>query len=369
MSTAFYERWSHVLERYEAWWRGEPLECPIVRITAPLPVTVPQDRQASTGNLDYDFIPQDEADLYHWFSNPELVLPRLEHRVNATYYARDAFPWIDPVALSLAAIQAAFMGAPYYIDPQTLTGWAGAIIENWSTLPPLRFDPVNPWWLASLRLLEEAAHRCEGRYAIAIPDLQGGGEILALLRGTQRLALDLLDCPERIPSALEAVNRAWLAYYNVCNQVTFPCQGGYLDWLGIWSCTPAVTIECDFMVMVSPRMFNQFFLPALEQQTNWIGRTVFHLDGPQALPHLESLLSLPKLHAIQWIPTPDRPQMTDWIPLLKKIQDAGKSVVGECAPDEVVHLLRSLNRDKIMLTTQCNSQAEADTLVEEMQKV
>jgi hypothetical protein len=370
---AFAERRSHLLERYEAWWRREPLHHPIVRITAPCdpggqPERPPQADAPAEGSAHLRQSNHAAPPLYRWFTEPEIVLPRLERRIEAAYYAGDAFPWIDPVSLNLAAIQAAYMGAPYRIDPVTLTGWAGALIHAWSPAPPLQFDPANPWWTASLRLLEAAARRSQGRYAIAIPDLQGGGEILALLRGTEQLALDLVDCPDRIPPALDAVNRAWLEYYTACNQAVYPSQGGYLDWLGIWSSTPAVTIECDFMVMISPKMFRRYFLPALEQQTAWIERTVFHLDGPQALPHLDALLSLPRLHAIQWIPTPDRPQMTNWIPLLKKIQQAGKSVVVECAPGEVIPLLRSLNRDKIILTTQCGSKTEADALAEEIQK-
>ena len=38
-------------------------------------------------------------------------------------------------------------------------------------------------------------------------------------------------------------------------------------------------------------------VPALDQQTRWVERTVYHLDGPGAIRHLDALLSLPELDA------------------------------------------------------------------------
>ena len=163
--------------------------------------------------------------------------------------------------------------------------------------------------------------------------------------------------------ALEEINQSWLAIYQGCFEIIHQFQPGYVDWLGIWSEKPAVTVECDFSVMVSPRMFRRFFLPALAQQVDWIERTVYHLDGPGQIPHLDAILDLPKLRAIQWIPTPDRPAMLDWVPLLRRIQAAGKGVVVACTPEEVLPLLDSLDPGELILTTGCASIPEANDLL------
>jgi hypothetical protein len=312
--------------------------------------------------------------LLEWFTDPAIVLPRLERQVASTYYAGDAFPWIDPLSQGLAAIQTAFLGAPYRIDPVSLSGWTEPLFDDWGSRPRFEFDPKNPWWQACQRLLYEGSQRSQGtpgqppRYVISIPDLQGGGEILALLRGSEQLALDLFDCPEQIAPALEEINRSWLAYYQACYEIIHQYQPGYVDWLGIWSERPGVTVECDFSVMVSPRMFQRFFLPALAQQVEMIERTVYHLDGPGQLPHLDAILDLSKLRAIQWIPTPDRPAILDWIPLLQRIQAAGKGVVVACEPDEVLPLLDALDPYELILTTGCPSASEADDLLLAVQK-
>jgi 5-methyltetrahydrofolate--homocysteine methyltransferase len=327
------------------------LDRPVVRVTASAGQVEPEDR------------PGGKVALFEWLTDPEQVLPRLERRIAATCYAGDAFPWVDPVHLGLAAIQSAYLGAPYHIDPGTLTAWTEPVFEDWARRPSFDVDPANGWWRATQRLLSAGAQRGVGRYAISIPDLQGGGEILALLRGSQRLAMDLVDCPEQIAPALEEINATWLYYFQTCYALIHRWQEGWVDWLGIWSDEPAVTVECDFSVMVSPEMFRCYFLPAVAQQTKWIGRAMYHLDGPGAVPHLPALLDLPDLRAIQWVPTPDRPRQVDWIPLLSRIQAGGKSVVVDCGPDEVLPLLDALDPRRLLISTHCSTPSEAKTLL------
>jgi hypothetical protein len=357
MTFTFRDNWDQIRRRYESWWEGEPVETPMLRVTAP--------RSLAEVDLLPEPAPEEEEELYAWFTDPSRVLPRLERIVASTCYAGDAFPWIDPMSQGLAAIQAAYLGAPYRIDPHTLTGWTSPLFNDPAERPRFEVDPDNQWWMATRRLLEEGARQGGGRYIISIPDIQGGGEILALLRGSEGLALDLFDCPEWIPPALVEINASWLGYYNACYEIIHHYQPGYVDWLGIWSEKPAVTVECDFSVMISPRMFERYFLPAVAWQVDAVDRAVFHLDGPGATPHLEALLSLPRLKGIQWVPTPARPRPSDWIPLLQRIQAAGKRVVVACAPDEVLLLLGALDPQLLMLNTTCASHAEADALVGE----
>jgi 5-methyltetrahydrofolate--homocysteine methyltransferase len=349
------EEWIKIKARYEAWWEGQPLDYPLVRLTAPRAPVPPVSP------------PSDEAALFDWFSDPLQVLPRLERNLASTFYAGDAFPWLDPMSQGLAAIQAAYHGAPYRIDPLTLTGWTDPLFHDWQSRPSFRIDPANRWWQTTCHLLAEGARRSRGRYIVSIPDLQGGGEILALLRGSQELALDLLDCPEQIAPALQEINLAWHNFYCECFRIIHAEAGagaGYVDWLGLWSDKPAVTVECDFSVMVSPRMFERYFLPSVEQQVNWVGRAVYHLDGPGAIPHLDVLLSLPGLRAIQWVPTPERPRQVDWIPLLQRIQAADKAVVIACDPDEIPILLQALDPNHLVLTSTCASPQAALELLQ-----
>jgi len=356
MVTLNTEAWARAQQRYEAWWEGEMLDRPIVQVTAP------KDPEARG-----DEPPADEGAHLDWHTDPGKVIPRLERQVEGTYWGGDAFPLFFPVSLNLVAIEAAYLGSPYRLISESGTAWSEPIIDDWEDPPSLAVDPDNFWWCTTQRLLALAAERSEGRYCVGIPDLQGGGQIAVMLRGTERTALDLFDHPKQVKMLVKAVNEAWLYYFESCFEIIHLFMEGYVDWLGVWSEIPAVTVECDFSALISPGMFNEFFLPALEQQIEWIERTIYHLDGPGQLVHLDTLSSLAKLDGIQWVPAKDK--MSDWIPLLQQIQDAGKLLVLGCKPWEVKHLLTELKPEGVLLSTSCSSVEEAKGLVEDVERM
>lgn len=344
------EHWHLIRQRYEDWWEGKPARRPMIQLTAPRP------------GFTAEPMPEEETALIAWHTEPELVLPRLERSLAATAYYLDAFPLVFPVSPGLPAIEAAYLGCEYRFTRQT--AWLHPRYQSLRDRPPIQIDPDNFWWRATQNLLNAAAERWDERYAIGIPDLQGGGHIAAEMRGMQNFALDLLDCPQEAAALIEEVNHAWLHYYTACFEIIHTRTPGWVDWLGIWSEKPAVTVECDFAAMISPKMFERFFLPALEQQVRWVERTIFHLDGPQQLPHLELLLSLPELDGIQWVPGAGAAPMQEWIPLLRRIQAAGKRVVIACDPAELPLLLRELDAQGLLIAVNCASLEQAERLAE-----
>ena len=225
------------------------------------------------------------------------MLPRLEARIAATYTCGDAFAWADPLSQGLAAIQAAYHGAPYSVDPDTLTGWAGTLFEVASTpnlFLMLKFPGGRPrcgCWMPAPGWGENAGAPRSRIYRAAEKSWR-------FLRGSELLALDLVDRADEIGLAVVEINAAWWYYFQECYAAIHRWQPGYIDWLGIWSDAPAATVECDYMVMVSPRMFEGFFLPGVAEQVEMVERSLFHLDGPGAVKHLDMLLALPRLRGM-----------------------------------------------------------------------
>lgn len=351
--------WQAVRSRYEAWWQGDYAGGPLIQVTAPAGEAAREDEPPAAPDA-----------LFRWFTDPAAVIPRLQREVARTYYGGDAFPVIFPFSTGLPAIEAAYLGCPYHILGST--GWAEPLILDWDDCPPLQPDAQNAWWQITRDLLEAGAASSQGHYYTGIPDLEGGGEIIAMLRGTQPLAYDLLDHPQAVKKALEEEITAWQYYYLACFEIIhrftpylLGVMPGYVDWLGIWSERSFATVENDFSTMISPAMFREFFLPSLEQQIHFLDRSIFHLDGPEALPHLDTLLSLPRLDGIQWVLGPGDGQMTDWIPLLQKIQGAGKKVVAACQPAEVRCLIKEL-KPELLLNISCSSINQAEILLAEI---
>lgn len=342
------EDWPTVRQRYEAWWSCEVLDRPLVAITAPRTSIVEED------------VPAD--DLFDYWTNPERVMRRVESRLAATYYVGDAFPLAQPVGGGLVAVLAAFLGAPLRLI-DTRTAWSGHVIEDWEARPSFSFDPHNEWWLRVARLLAAGAERAPGRYCVAIPDLNGPGEVLARLRGTAPLALDLLENPDAVLAVMPEINQAWYRCWQACHGLIHQHTGGYVNWLGVWSDLPATDLQTDFSIMVSKPMFDRFFLPFIEEQTRLVQRTIYHLDGPGAVRHLDSLLDLPLLNAIQWVPGAGAPPVSYWLPLLHRIQARGKGLWLGAEPWEVPILLSELQPEGLLIKTDCASLSDATDLL------
>ncbi len=347
-------------KRIEAWWHNEIIDRVPIKVMAPRP-------SKSLEPLLFEPPERKRKNLEGYWTDPEEVIPRLENMVEATHWMGEAFPVVFPVSIGIAAISANYLGAPIKFL-NTHTTWSEPIIDNWENRPEFEFSSHNKWWRLSSKLLERAAQRAPGRYYVGIPDLNGPGEILSRLRGPERLAVDLIDNPRHVKRALEEINCAWLRYWTTCVGIIHQYIGGYLYWMGIWSELPSVDLQCDFSCMISSDMFNEFFLPFIEQQSEWIDRTIYHLDGPGALQHLDALLSLPHLTGIQWVPGAGASPTREWVPLLRKIQKAGKLIYISCEKEEVEFLLRELSPESLLLETYCDSIEVAQELLKKVKR-
>ncbi len=86
------------------------------------------------------------------------------------------------------------------------------------------------------------------------------------------------------------------------------------------------TIQCDFLALLSPELSRRYVIPALEEEASFLDRCTYHLDGPDCLPHLDDILAIKDIDAIQWVPGAGKPLMHEWMDVLKKCQAAGKGL-------------------------------------------
>lgn len=338
-------------ERVEAWWRGELTGRPIMQITSPSADAAPYDGPRTD-------------DLDAWWTDPAYVLPRLEHQLATTYYAAESMPVVYPVSTRIVSITNKYLGAPnVYVDRHTT--WSSPIIESWDARPALEFDPDNEWWRRSERLMRETVDLIQARgwdAFVGIPDLNGPTEVLSGLRGPQEFAMDFYDAPEVIAPAIRKVQDAWYEAYRRATGITSEC-GGYFTWLAVWSEVPMTDLQSDVSCLISKPMFDEYFLPFIAEQARRIDRTIYHLDGPDAVRHLDSLLAIPELDAIQWVQGAGAGRMTEWIDLLRRIQDGGKPIWAACEPDEVPVLCRELDPARLLLNVRASSPEEADATI------
>jgi hypothetical protein len=214
-----------------------------------------------------------------------------------------------------------------------------------SATPPL-FDDNNQYWQFSQRIAREAMSRLEGRALVAFPDLIENLDTLSALRGDIPLLYDLIERPGWVMDRLAEINAAYLQVFEVLYQRIKAADGSHVfTAFNLWGPGRTAKVQCDLSANLSPRMFRQFVVPPLTAQCAWLDYSMYHLDGTNALQHLDSLLETEPLRAIEWTPQAGRPGggSAEWYTLYRRIKAAGKSVqVVGVEDSELVPLLDAI---------------------------
>jgi hypothetical protein len=125
-----------------------------------------------------------------------------------------------------------------------------------------------------------------------------------------------------------------------------------------------VVSECDFHVLIGPQQFERLFLPDIARRAATAGRAAFHLDGPDATRHIDALLDVPEIQAIQFTPGAGTPSALVWVDMFRKIQQKNRSLLVFCPADEVLPLCEALSPEGLAVSVETGSMTadELDTL-------
>jgi hypothetical protein len=96
---------------------------------------------------------------------------------------------------------------------------------------------------------------------------------------------------------------------------------------------------------------------------------VYHVDGRGVARHLDHILAVPQINGIQWVQEMGeaRPIM-QWVPLIKKIQAAGKGVIVDLQPDELEPFLDAVKPQGIFLWVGTEDEEEQRAILKRLEK-
>lgn len=348
MPLAFKKDFEKAVERIEAWWEREIIDRVCIQVEVP-----PQEEELTP-----------PADLRERWTDVDYVITSAERKMSSTFWGGEALPVFYP---NLGPdVFAAYLDCDLQFGETT--SWSVPLITDWENPPPLRLDHDNRWWRLTQELTAQGIEAGQGKFIIGLTDLHGGGDALAALRDPQVLCQDLIDHPDRVKEAMVSLENIWFDVYEGLYGMIEPRMGGSTTWLRVWSSGRYYPVSCDFICMISKEMFEEFFLGEIIAEINWLDRSLFHLDGPGAVHHLDTLLAIPNLDGIQWVPGAGRDEMLQWLPLLKRIQEAGKCLHLSLKAEEIKALMAELSPKGLMLATTAGSIVEAESLLKEAER-
>lgn len=293
----------------------------------------------------------DCPDIHEYYLNPALRAEVNHYRLSLGYYGADVLPISDPDfgPGSLAT----FIGSEPGISRETV--WFNPCIMDEpepEKLPPLTFNPRNKWWQLTEATLRECVRLGKGKYMTGCPDLVENIDVLSSLRDPQTLMADMIERPEWVKQKVWEINQVWFtAYQRIYDIIKLGDGSSSFNAFKVWGRGKTAKLQCDASAMFSPDMFREFVVPALTEQCQWLDHSLYHLDGTQAICHLDALLEIEELDAIEWTSEViERGAHPRWFDMYKKIIAAGKSVqIMDVGSDDLKPLLNKIGRDGLYL--------------------
>ena len=336
---------------WEAFWAGEIIDRPCMRAVTPKDGIEQKPHPFGLHKPSDDFA---------------AIARAYDEYASTTNFAADAIPFFFPNFGP--DIYAAFMGAELEFAPEQGTSWPHPFVNDWADVTKRIERPGGFWWESARKFMSQAREIAKGKFGVAMLDLHSNMDCLADIRGPQQLCFDLIDCPDEVEAALNAVRKSYAEVYDGLFEAAGGPATGTSTWLPMYSSGKFSSVQCDFICMISPELARRFVIPCLEEEAAFLDHCCYHCDGPDALVHLDDILAIKDIQAIQWVPGTGNPQPIEWMDLLKRIQAAGKSLWLAGSPEEVKVFHKELKPELVTYDVYAASAAEADELIKWLKK-
>ena len=302
-----------VRKRLTTWWNGGDIGRPALLVVARREKPIEHIRE----------LPQPEGWITGYSTSD------MQYRINLglracihNHYLGEAVPTTSPdLAPNCLAL---FLGCKGVETPDSV--WCEPFLHD-PEQAKFEFRKDNFYWDFSRRLGEQLLLQGKGKFLITFPDLIEGLDTLAAMRGTQQMLFDLIERPAWVQKCLRQITDRYFHCYDILYDLYRDEVGGSNFWA--WAPGRLLKLQCDLSAMIGPDMFGEFMVPVLTEMTERVSYSLYHWDGPGAIPHHDHLMSIPELDMLQWTPGSgvEPCEHRRWWPIYHKTIDGGKKVL------------------------------------------
>ena len=267
---------------------------------------------------------------------------------------------------------AAILGGVFEGGEDTIWIHPRPVVDG-SAVDDIVFDPSHPNWLLHKDLLRACKQKAQGHYYVGMPDLMEGLDVLAAIKGTDKVLLDTVMQPEVLEHQMQQINDIYFRVFDELYDIIREGDEMAFCYFSSWAPGKMSKLQSDISTMISVDDYRRFVQPFIREQCQKIDYTLYHLDGVGAMHHLDALLEIKELNAIQWTPGVGEPQggSPKWYNLYKKILAGGKSVMACWVTlDELRPLLDNIGGEGVHIEMDFHNEREVEQalrIVEEYQ--
>ena len=300
----------------------------------------------------------------HWLDQ-DFILERTMREIEATEYLGVAVPYhyVDHGSSAMAGV----LGCPLeFVDRETI--WANPRFQTLDQIlesPPVLHSAI---YAHITEITRRSVALARGHHFVAPFALEGMSDLMAALYGGENFMMDLVDRPDDVACAMGRLNGLWLrAFAEIRDVIAGSGNPGGIGWVGIWAPGSTFPLQEDVAYSISAEMFRTFLVPHIRDQIAAMEYPFFHVDGTGMIPHLDALLEIRELKAIQWQPGAGHERLGQWYGLLRKILGSGKSLQVYAQAQEVESLVRNVGADRLLVIVRDSPRDEVLRLVERYQ--
>jgi len=340
--------WDMASKRLEAFWQMEVIDRPCLQVTT---VALEQDNKPVITKAEPDVIDAETS----WI-DPSAYLRGINQFFARTVCMGEALPVLYPNAEHVSRA----MGSELQYDFGTI--WIKTTPGSIFDLDFSHVTPEHPVIKEMVEYFDYISKSADGRFFIGFPHMGNPGDCLARMRGYDNLCIDLIDEPERCFELEKQILYIWHMCYDILYETINRYMKGSCGWLPAWHPERCALIEFDFCALISPELFRHY-IPFLIERAAHTKHAIYHLDGPDALRHLDIILGIQEIGFIQWEPGAGGGDILDWLDLMKRIQSAGKGLYiggGSHPVWKAEVLLKELQPEGLMIPVYAENIAEAE---------
>ena len=328
--------WEETKQKWDLYWKRQNTGRPLMCVTTDKAgITVSEEERKAMR-------PKDMTEKY---LDAQSIVKRFRFYVNTHDFLAESFPNLS-LDFGPGSI-AAYLGSDITFSPGTV--WFHECVDEWEGYPALKFDPENSWFKRHIQLFNDVKQMAGDDFYLTIPDLMENLDVLASLRGAQNTIFDMVDEPEEVMERIKQVQDLYYVYFDKFYDIVKRKENGVdssaYTVFQIWGRGKTLKLQCDFSAMMSPKQFRSFVQPALIKQCEGADNVLYHLDGPDAIKHMDALMEVEGIDALQWTSGSYNPDGTFemWYPIYDKAVAAGKGLWVQVYNDDLDAQLKRID--------------------------
>lgn len=349
----YKQNWDETKTKWKNYWQhkntGRPLMCVIAR--KPEIEHLADNKPTEGGYRDvicqgkYYNLPEELCwkDMEDKYQNAKRIVDRYRYFCENHLFLAESFPNLN-VDFGPGSL-AAYLGSDIGFKEDTV--WFKECLEDWEGVEDFRFDPHSKWFKKHLELVQECRNIVGDDFYVDMPDLMENVDVLASMRGVQNLLFDMIDEPELIEERVQQVTDIYYEYFDQFYESIKDEDGGNAYTVfQIWGPGKTVKLQCDLSALMSPNQFSDFIVKSLKEQAAKADCVLYHLDGPDAIKHMDALMEVDEIDALQWTSGDMGPDGTleEWYPIYDKAIMAGKSLWVKVYSGEFEDWIKNVDR-------------------------